>query len=189
MHKFNPNFKLNFKDLDLAFIDTETTGREFEHELMEIAVIRASGFNFAVLDEWDIKIKPRHLELADQESLKIAHYNEDDWKSAVDLEEAMKIFLQKTENTILVAHNLPFDWYYIHKALKECNLEPTFWFKGLDTISLAWLKLRDNPEVKTLSFKELTGHFGIKQEKPHSALDDARAAYQLFLKLSAGRQG
>jgi DNA polymerase III alpha subunit (gram-positive type) len=183
MHKFNPNFKLNFKDLDLAFIDTETTGRGFEHELIEVAVIRANGFNFAVIDEWDAKIKPQHLELADQESLKVAHYSNTDWESALNLEEAMKIFLGKTENTILVAHNLLFDWYYIHKALKECDLEPTFWFKGLDTISLAWLKLRGNPNVRTLSFKELTRHFDIKQEKPHSALDDARAAYQLFLKI------
>ena len=188
MYKFNPNFKLNFKDLDLAFIDTETTGRDFEHELIEIAVVRASGFNFAVLDEWDIKIKPKHIELADPDSLKINHYKEEDWASAIELEEALKIFLEKTENTILVAHNLLFDWYYIHKALKECNLEPTFWFKGLDTISLAWLKLRNSPDIKTLSFKELTGYFDIKQEKAHSALDDARAAYQLFLKIVANEK-
>lgn len=188
MHKFNPNFKLNFKDLDLAFIDTETTGRDFEHELIEIAVVRTSGFNFSVLDEWEVKIKPKHIETADPESLKVNHYDEEDWKDALDIGDAMKIFLEKTENTILVAHNLVFDWFYIHKALKDCGLEPTFWFKGLDTVSLAWLKLRDNPEVKTLSFRELTGHFDIKQEKPHSALDDARAAYQLFLKIVANEK-
>lgn len=183
MYKFNPNFKLNFKDLDLAFIDTETSGRGFEHELIEIAAVRASGYNFSVLDQWEAKIKPRHIELADPESLKVNHYNEADWAQAMDLREALEIFLKKTENTILVAHNLLFDWYYIHKALKECNLEPTFWFKGLDTISLAWLKLRNSPQIKSLGFAELKRYFGVEQEKPHSALDDAQTTYKIFLKI------
>jgi DNA polymerase III alpha subunit (gram-positive type) len=182
MYKFS-NSKFNFKDLDLAFIDTETTGRSFEHELMEIAVVRVNSFNFVVLDEWSTKIKFYHPELADPDSLKIAHYNPEDWRQAMDLNDAMKIFLEKTEGAILVAHNLPFDWYYIHKALKECRLEPTFWFKGLDTISLAWCKLRHDPRIKNLSFRELTQYFNIQQEKPHSALDDAKTAYRLFFQL------
>lgn len=180
-YKFNGQF--NFKDLDLAFVDTETTGRGFEHEIIEIAVVRASGFNFSLIDQWEAKIKPRNIELAEPESLKINGYNEDDWESAMALEDAMKIFLQKTENAILVAHNLVFDWYYIHKALEECKLESTFWFKGLDTISLAWLKLRDKPEIKNLSFRELTRYFDIGNNQLHRALGDAKTTYELFKKI------
>jgi len=180
----NKNIFGNFKDFDLAFIDTETTGRGFEHEIIEIAVVRASAFNLSVLDEWETKIKPKKIEIAEEEALKINHYNPADWENAVEQCEAMKTFLEKTENTILVAHNLVFDWFYIHKALNECGLEPTFWFKGLDTISLAWLKLRNDPAIKSLSFKELTNYFGVKQEKPHSAMDDARAAHKIFAKMA-----
>ncbi|PIU98324.1 hypothetical protein COS61_02030 [Candidatus Wolfebacteria bacterium CG03_land_8_20_14_0_80_40_12] len=179
----NKNFYGIVKDFDLAFVDTETTGREFEHEIIEIAVVRASGFNFAVLDEWEAKIKPKKIEIAETEALKINHYNPADWESAIDLDSAMRTFLKKTEKTMLVAHNLPFDWYYIHKALNECGLEPTFWFKGLDIISLAWIKMRNDPRIKSLSFRELALYFGLNQEKPHSAFDDAKTAQKIFTKI------
>jgi len=172
-----------FRDFDLAFIDTETTGRSFNHELIEMAVVRVSGFNFSVLEEWEAKIKPKHLELADPESLQVSHYNDKDWVNALDEETALKTFLQKTEKTILVGHNLTFDWFYIHKALGAYNLQPTFWYKSIDTFSLAWQKLRNNPGIRYLSLGELAAYFGITREKPHTALDDARIAYKVFLKL------
>ncbi len=175
--------KISIKDLDLAFIDTETTGVEPRHELIELAVVRVSGYNFSVLEEWEAKIKPRHIELANPEALKINHYNKEDWKGALDLETALKIFLEKTADVILVGHNLVFDWFYIHKALAEFDLKPTFYYKSLDTFSLGWQKLRHLPEFNNLSLSEMANYFGIIQEKPHSALDDARTTYKVFLKL------
>lgn len=173
----------SFKDFDLVFVDTETTGLNLNNELIEIGLVRASGFNFSVIEEWEVKIKPKRIELASPDALKINHYNEKDWETALDAEAAMKMFLEKAENSILVGHNLAFDWFYIHKALAEYNLKPTFWYKSLDTFCLAWEKLRNNPAIKYLSLSELAGFFGINQEKPHSALDDAKTTYKLFLKL------
>lgn len=175
--------KRSIKDLDFAFIDTETTGTDFNHELIEIAVIRASSYDFTILEEWETKIKPRHIESAEEAALKINHYNDKDWEEAVDLETALKTFLEKTENTVLVGHNLTFDWTYIHKSLAEFNLKPTFHFKSLDTISLAWQKLRRDSGIRSFSARELADYFDIEQIKPHSALDDARTAYKIFLKL------
>jgi DNA polymerase-3 subunit epsilon len=179
----NNNNKKSFRDFDLAFIDTETTGLNLNSELIEIGLVRVSAFNFSILEEWEAKIKPKHLELADPEALKINHYNENDWANAIDCEAALKIFLEKSENTILVGHNLSFDWFYIHKSLLEYNLKPTFWYKSLDTFCLAWEKLRNNPNFKSLGLTELASYFGIKPEKLHSALDDARTTYKVFLKL------
>jgi len=177
------NNKLNFRDFDLAFIDTETTGRGFKNELIEIAVIRVSSFNFGILEEWETKIKPYSLEFAEDEALKITHYHEKDWENALDEETALKIFLQKVDKTILVGQNINFDLFYIYKALARYNLTPTFWYKTLDVFSLGWQKLRNNSDIKYLSLKEMASYFGIQQEKPHSALDDARTAYKVFLKL------
>jgi len=177
------NNKPNFRNFDLAFIDTETTGVGFNCQLTEIAVIRVSAFNFFVLEEWETKIKPYSLEFAEDEALKITHYNEKDWENALDEETALKIFLQKVEKTILVGQNISFDLFFIYKALARYNLAPTFWYKSLDTFSLAWQKLRNNSDVKYLSLSEMASYFGINQEKPHSALDDARTAYKVFLKL------
>jgi len=177
------NNKPNFRDFDLAFIDTETTGRGFKNELIEIAVIRVNSFNFGILEEWETKIKPYSLEFAEDEALKITHYNEKDWENAPDEETALKIFLQKVEKTILVGQNINFDLFFIYKALARYNLVPTFWYKTLDVFSLGWQKLRNNPDIKYLSLSEMASYFGINQEKPHSALDDARTAYKVFLKL------
>ena len=177
------NNKHIIKDLDLAFIDTELTGVDLYHELIEIAVVRVSPGDFKVIDEWETKIKPRYIELGDSKALSIAHYNENDWKDAMDVEEALKIFLEKTAGTMIVGHNILYDWYFIHKALNKFDLQPTFLYKGLDTVSLAWQKLRHLPNFQSFSLRELCEYFDVKQEKPHSALDDARTAYKVFLKL------
>ena len=174
---------LTLKDYDLAFIDAEMTGRGFVHELTELAVLRVSSFNFTLLDEWVTKIKPRHIELAEPEALAITHYSEEDWKDALDIESALKLFLVKTENTILVGHNVNNDWFYLYKSLAEFNLNPTFSYRCLDTVSLAWAKLRNEPNIRRLSLRELAEYYGIKLEKAHSALDDARITYKIFLEL------
>ncbi len=175
--------RIPLKEFDLSFIDTETTGLELNHELIEIAVVRVRAKDFKILEEWEIKIKPRHLEIADPKALRINHYNKEEWQKAVDLETALKIFLEKTANTILVGHNLAFDWFYIHKALAECNLKPTFYYKGLDTFSFGWQRFRQLSDFQWLSLSEMADYFHIKQEKAHSALDDAITTYKVFLKL------
>ncbi len=171
------------KDFELSFIDTEFTGVGLEHELIEIAVIRVNSFNFSVLDEWEVKIKPQHIELADEKALKINGYNEKDWQDALEPKEALKKFLEKVDDSMLVGHNLSNDWFYICKALMENNLAPTFFYKGIDTFSLAWQKLRNDKDIRSLGLSELANYFGIVREKPHSALDDALTAYKVFLKL------
>lgn len=171
------------KDFDLCFVDTETSGPEPHHELIEIGIVKVSGYNFAVLDEWEAKIKPLHIELANQQALEVNHYKEEDWRNAIDLEDAMKTFLEKANNTILTGHNLLFDWFFITKALGDLKLEPNFYYKGLDTFSLGWQKLRHSPDIHHVSLAEMATHFGIVQERRHSALDDARTTYKVFLKL------
>jgi len=178
---------MNFRDFDLAFVDCEMTGLSFEHELIEIAVVRISSFNFAVLDEWQTKIKPQHLENADPESLKVTGYNDNNWKDALDEESALKIFLEKTDKTILVGQNISNDLLFIYKALAKYNLKPTFWYKSIDTFTLAWQKLRNEPNINSLGLTELSKHFGITRENIHCALDDARTAYKVFLKLNEAK--
>lgn len=175
-----------FKDYDLAFIDAEMTGRGLQHELTELAVIRVSGFNFAVLDEWVGKIKPRNIANAEPEALAITGYSEEAWKDAFDIQTALQIFLHKTDNTILVGHNINNDWYYIYKSLAEFNLTPTFSYRCLDTVSLAWMKLRNEPDIRRFTLRELSTHYRVPLEKAHSALDDARTTYKVFLELIQG---
>ena len=56
-------------------------------------------------------------------------------------------------------------------------------YHKLDTISMAWAKLNKNPDMEHFSLRDLCKHFDIKNERPHSALSDARATYELYKKL------
>ena len=47
------------RNFDLACIDFETTGLDFDSEIIEMAVITASHQSLEVMEEWSVKIKPK----------------------------------------------------------------------------------------------------------------------------------
>ncbi len=173
----------NVKDFNLAIVDIETTGITLDKEIIEIGLIKMSPYNFAVIDEWEIRIRPQKPESADQEALKITGYNEREWENAVSEEEAIKKFLEKTEGCILIGHNLSFDLMHLTQAIERHKLRPTFWYKSIDTFTLAWQKLRNDPRIRSLSLDELARYFGIEAEPAHRALNDCKTTYKVFLKL------
>src|SRR5689334_11102429 len=106
----------------LAFVDIETTGTDRDvHEILEIGVVvaRMKDGVLAVTGELDLKIQPKHIETAEAAALRINGYNEADWLFAVSLEEAMRVFVEKTKGAIFLAHNITFDFPFIEKALKD----------------------------------------------------------------------
>ena len=177
-------FDIPVNERDLCFFDTETTGFELDKELLEIGAVRVKANTFEKLSEIDIKIKPQHIENATPEALQVVGYDEKEWeKDGIDLREGLLKFLDFAENTILVAHNLPFDWMHVQNALEKHGFQPTYFYKGLDTFALAWLLLGDKPEFPRLSVKELADHFGINMGTHHRAIDDARSTYRIFIEL------
>ena len=176
-------FDIPLPDRDLCFFDLETTRLDLKAEIIEIGAIRVEPREFKILNELELKIKPLRVHEADPEGLAISGYSEDDWAHAVALEHGIKTFLEFAEGTVLVANNLPFDWMWLQKAVEDLGLQPTYFFKGLDVFSLAWLKLRDREEVANLSLKQLAAHFNVDMGRQHRAIDDARTAYHIFLKL------
>lgn len=178
------------RNFNLAFIDFETTGLGFDSEIIEMAVVTASQTSLEILEEWSVKIEPKYLDRADQDSLAINGYNAAEWADASEIKPALKLFLEKTSGKVLVGHNLCVDWLWLHRSLFENGLLPSmkfesgkFYYQGFDTISLAYSKLRNIPGIEKFSLDELTKYFGISRLRAHRALDDARATYELFVKL------
>ncbi len=171
------------RDHNLAFVDIETTGLDVvEHEIIEIGCVLTTP-DLKIIEEFEIKIKPEHIENANPISMKINHYTEEDWVDALPLEEAMQIFAQKAKDCIMVGQNVAFDVGFIEHAFSKLDITNTMHYHKLDTISIAWAKLHNDPSLEHFSLREMCLRFGIKNEKAHTGLSDARATYELYKKL------
>lgn len=179
------------KKHNLAFIDLETTGLDPEkHEIVEIGCLLARqkervgrGPEVEKIEEFEIKVKPTHIETADQEALRICGYNEADWIFAVDLKQALEKLAEKTKSTIMVGHNVSFDWAFLEMGFIKTGVKPEMHYHKVDTIALAFGKLYDNQDAQKFSLRALCELLGVKNEKAHTALSDVRATYEVYKKL------
>lgn len=171
---------------DLVFFDCEFTGFELDKEIIEIGYVKVRAGDLSIVAEGNIKIKPEHLERANPEALRIAGYSEKVWSvDGVSRDEGLRQFLRHTEQVILVGHNVAMDWMHLHNALERSGLTPNFFYKSLDTFTLAWQKLKGKDPFVKFSLSELAPYFGIDEGVKHRALDDARTTYQVYKKLIA----
>ena len=138
---------------------------------------------FEVIEEFDLKIKPKRIEDADPVALRINNYDPAMWALAYDLEEVMPIIAQKTAGTIMVAHNVAFDYGFLDKAFRTTGIENKMHYHKLDTISIAFAKLHQRDDVDRFSLGSLCDYFGIENKNSHTALSDARATFELYKKL------
>jgi len=168
---------------NLAFIDIETTGLNMiEHEIIEIGCVVVDQ-NLEILEEFELKIKPEHIENADKIALKINHYNKADWEFGYSLKDAMEVFSEKVKDCIMVGQNVAFDSGFLEYNLAKLKSPNTMHYHKLDTISIAWAKLHRKPDLDHFSLREMCKRFDIKNENAHSALSDARATFELYKKL------
>jgi len=159
---------------NFVFIDIETTGLNLiKNEIIEIGCVLTTP-KLEVIEEFELKIKPEHIENADPVALKINHYNSMDWKSSISLKEAMNILCEKAKDCIMVGHNVSFDAGFLEHAFNQNKIANTMHYHKLDTISIAWAKLHNDSNLEHFSLREMCVHFGIKNERAHSALPDAR---------------
>ncbi len=168
---------------NFAFIDIETTGLNLLlNEIIEIGCVLTTE-SLEIIEEFELKIKPEHIENADPAALKVNHYDANEWKSAYPLLKAMKIFSKKVKDCIMVGHNVAFDAGFLEYAFNKTNLTNTMHYHRLDTVSIAWAKMHNDPKLEHFSLRGLCVLFGIKNERAHTALSDARATYELYKKL------
>jgi DNA polymerase III epsilon subunit-like protein len=147
---------------NLAFIDIETTGLDFiKHEIIEIGCVVTTP-NLEIIEKFELKIKPENIENADPVSLKVNHYDSTKWEDA---------------------QNVSFDSEFLDSAFLKIKSKNTMHYHKLDTISIAWAKLHNKPEITHFSLRELCKHFDIKNENAHHALSDAHATFELYKKL------
>ena len=168
---------------NFAFIDIETTGLNLrKHEIIEIGVVLTTP-TLEIIEEFEIKIKPENIESADPVALKVNHYDSALWTDAVSLKYAVEILSKKVADCIMVGHNVAFDAGFLEYAFNKTDILNPMHYHKLDTVSISWAKLHNDPSLERFSLHEMCVRFDIKNEKAHTALSDARATYELYKKL------
>lgn len=175
------------KGKKLAFIDIETTGTNpYKHEIVEIGcmmVRQNDDGTFTVLEEFEVKVKPEHIETAEREALRINGYDEGQWLFAHTQKEALTLVSQKCEGAIMVAQNTSFDYSFLAVGFGKYEVKDPFFYAKLDTIPMAYLRFRNDPEMDSFTLRKLCEKFGIKNEKAHTAMADIRVTFEIFKRL------
>lgn len=176
----------------LAIIDVETTGFFPDyHEVIEIgcAIVErdeSDPSKLTIVDELEMKVKMDFPERADEGALRVNGYNEAEWIFAYTQEQAFQELAKRTKGCVFVAHNVAFDWGFVEASMRRYNINHDFHYHKLDTLSIAFAKFHGSDfDVKRLSLRALCEHFGIVNEKAHTALADVRATVQILSKLLA----
>ena len=179
------------KETLLAFIDTETTGTDYKrHEVIEIGCIivkqnkeEGRGPKIEVLKEYEWKIRPERIQDADEQALRVNGYNEAEWMFASELKAVMEEFAKATQSCTFVSHNLTFDYNFIQAAFEKSGVDSKMHYAKLDTISIAFARLYDLPQVSAFSLRALCELLKVENSKAHTALADTRALVSVYKKL------
>lgn len=173
----------NLKEAPIAITDLETTGDVFgEHEIIEIGLVVFDQKTFEIIDTLDMKVKPKHIERAVPAAIERNGYNEKNWRNAVSLEEAISKYSEKTKGAIFCAYNATFDWGFMNEAFRKTGMKDEMDYHRLDLLSIVWAK--GLKESAKWNLKIACEMFGVPPEpEPHTALNGAMTAYNLFKKL------
>lgn len=170
-------------------MDLEFSSLKPEAEIVEIGGLVVDQKTLEIEKEFFYKIKLQKPELADEESLEMIGYNQENWKEAKTIDQVLKELIPLFKDNIMVGFNLAMDYARLEKALAENGFyfekgkADPFYRRRIDVLSMAYLKLKENSQIKYFSLRELCQFYDIKISNEHNALEDSRATYLLFKKL------
>ncbi len=157
-------------------IDIETTGlNPAEGEIIELGAVR-----FIDQDEvetYHSLVKPDHG--LPERNRRLTGIEPSMLESARDSKSALEDFVEFIGDDLLISHNAPFDRKFIQHHLGEQGHDP------IENPMLCTLHLSAivNPEAVSLQLGNLARMWKIEIIDPHRALQDARMAGRLFIKL------
>ena len=173
--------RIKYKDCNLAFVDIESSGLDLaQHEIIEIAMITYNKKEDKVIEEWEEKVAPQHIETASETALKINGYANNPNLYTGSLQATLIKFNKLVENCIVVGQNIGFDVAFIEKAMKEFGISPT-WdrHRRVDLMSMAWPLLNDT-DLPGLGLKHLCDYFNLSNAGQHTALIDCRRSLGVY---------
>lgn len=166
---------------DFVALDLETTGlNPVRDRILEIGAIKIKNgcavAEYATLVDCQMNIPAMITGITGitNEMLEQARCEGKAPKAAQAVEELVEF----CEDLPILGHNISFDYGFIKQ--NAVNLGIPFEKDGIDTLKIAKIYLSDLP---SRSLEALCAHYGIGSETHHRAVEDAKAAAELYGKL------
>ncbi len=173
------------KQRHLLFLDLETTGlNPGQHEITEIGALLVSQPEFKVLQTFEAKVTPTHLETAEPIALQIGHFDAATWeREGRPLKAALEELSELGRGAVLAGFNVTFDWAFLQIAFNAVGLPDPFYYHRFDVMSAAFGMLYNDPAMSKFSLNECCRRYNITNRNAHTALADAQATYDVFVAL------
>lgn len=165
-------------DLMYTVFDTETTGLDPDggDEIISIGAVRIANNKIIYQDLFDELIDPkRDIPL---ESYNIHGINYEMVAGKKEIKEILPVFKNYTSQSVLVGHNIAFDMKML--KVKEAATGVEFTNPVLDTLLLSAVL---HPAHESHNLESIAKRLGIDIVGRHTALGDAIATAEIFLKM------
>jgi len=159
-----------------SVLDVETTGLSAnKNRIIEIAIVKVEGLK--IVDKLHYLINPQTY--IPEFITSLIGIDNDDVIGAPIFSEVVDEVINFIDNTVLTAHNFPFDSSFL-------NTE--FMLSGREFISdesCCTLKLARNiyPDLKSKSLTSVADHLNLKNKNAHRALGDAEITAKVLMKM------
>jgi DNA polymerase III epsilon subunit family exonuclease len=169
---------LPLEALEYVVVDIETTGGPHirGHGITEIAIVRVDA-NGRKTHEYSTLINPGRP--IPYPIAKLTQISDEMVRAAPYFEDVAYEVRSLIEGRVFVAHNVAFDWGFIHGELVRTTRRPLLG-RRLCTVRLARKVV---PEVRRRTLDALSYFFNVHNEARHRAYGDARATAKIFRRL------
>lgn len=190
MSKETKRKRLNFRDRKLLFVDLETSGLYVDrNEILEVGCLVVDGGSLEIINKYHAKVKPKHIETATEEAIKMLNYSADKWQDAREVEDVLKEVAVLAPHGMMAGWKVDFDWSFLEKGFNLFNIPHTYDYHLIDVISIAYNFFRDKESPIELTLGSVCRELGVPIHEKHSegighnAMDDIIATYEVFKKL------
>lgn len=161
--------------LSFVAIDLETTGGNHQSDrIIEIGLVKIE--NLEITDELHFLINP-DIPIP-QFIQKLTSISPDDLENAPSIEDVIDEILEFIGDSIIVAHNISFDFPFLNAVLKRLDKEP---LENRNICTNLMTKYMI-PNILSSNLNYMSQIFDIPHDQAHRALEDAKACAHLLVK-------